>query len=74
MEFQGTLFKLSQEGIKMYIILSALLFIFGQAEYYDVVEWKADTIEEMYAALSECNELTEQALNVLQCELIIVEG
>lgn len=58
----------------MYIVLSALLFIFGQTEYYDVVEWKADTIEEAYTALSECQELTQQALNVLQCELITVEG
>lgn len=58
----------------MYIVLSVLLSIFGQMEYYDVVEWKADTIEEAYVALSECHELTEQALNVLQCELIIIQG
>lgn len=57
----------------MYIVLSALLFIFGQTEYYDVVEWKVDTIEEMHTALSECHEIAEQALNVLQCELIIIQ-
>jgi hypothetical protein len=54
-----------------HIFLAVYISFFGSVEVYDVAEWKATTTEEIHIALSECQELTEQADNVLQCELHI---
>lgn len=57
----------------IHIFLSAYIAVFGQIEVYDVVEWQASTIEEAMIALSECQELTEQSVTMLQCEMYVSE-
>lgn len=52
----------------MKIFLVLIISVFGETEAYDVAQWWAETPEQVFEYLAECQQAQQQAPTVLQCE------